>query len=225
MDGIGETLKQKAGPLPVWAWAVVGTALLAGIFYYRQKKAASTAQTADTTSGTPTQTNLGTVPISNLTTTAQPMPITMGDTFVDVAGTSASASATGGGGGGGGGGNGGGGGGGGAGGTSTSTGGISTGAPGGAGGAGGIVNPSPPPAAPAPKPVTPPPAAPTPVAKTTTMTVCPWPAWCGSLSGIAQHYYGNGNLWPQIYNANKAKIGSNPNLIKVGTILTIPAKS
>lgn len=80
-EGIGATLKEKAGPFPIWTWAVIGTAGLAGILYYRQKQKAA-ASAADTSAGD--QSNLGTVPISNLTTSAQPMPIQMGDTFVDV---------------------------------------------------------------------------------------------------------------------------------------------
>jgi nucleoid-associated protein YgaU len=45
------------------------------------------------------------------------------------------------------------------------------------------------------------------------------------LWGIAQHFYGNGALWTQIYNANKGVIGANPNLIHTGAVLTIPAKA
>lgn len=43
-----------------------------------------------------------------------------------------------------------------------------------------------------------------------------------SLFSIAQHFYGNGNDYMKIYNANKGKIGSNPSLIHAGTVLTIP---
>ena len=38
---------------------------------------------------------------------------------------------------------------------------------------------------------------------------------------IAKKYYGNGAQYTKIYNANKDKI-SNPNLIYVGQVLTIP---
>ena len=38
---------------------------------------------------------------------------------------------------------------------------------------------------------------------------------------IAKKYYGNGAQYMKIYNANKDKI-SNPNLIYVGQVLTIP---
>jgi hypothetical protein len=41
------------------------------------------------------------------------------------------------------------------------------------------------------------------------------------LSDIAQKEYGDSDLWPLIYDANKAKIGVNPNLIQPGQILTI----
>jgi LysM repeat protein len=42
------------------------------------------------------------------------------------------------------------------------------------------------------------------------------------LSKIAQQFYGNANLWPQIYAANKGVIGANPNLIFPGQTLVIP---
>jgi LysM domain len=43
-----------------------------------------------------------------------------------------------------------------------------------------------------------------------------------SLSKIAQKFYGNPSLWSKIYQANKALIGPNPNLILPGQTLTIP---
>jgi nucleoid-associated protein YgaU len=185
-DGIGETLKQKAGPLPVWAWAVIGTGGVA-FYLYRKNKAAAAAAQQDT-SGTD-QSNLGNVPISNLSTGAAPMPIQMGDTFVNVS-------------------------------QPPDTDNPSPGPP----GAPGKPGPIGPPGPPAPKMPAPPPKPTPPAPKTTKVTVCPWPAWCGSLSGIAQHEWGNGNLWPTLYNANKGIIGSNPNKLRVGQILTIPAK-
>ncbi|HMR62675.1 MAG TPA: LysM peptidoglycan-binding domain-containing protein [Anaerolineae bacterium] len=43
-----------------------------------------------------------------------------------------------------------------------------------------------------------------------------------TLGGIAQKYYGSAAKWPQIYEANKAVIGANPNLIRPGQVLQIP---
>jgi nucleoid-associated protein YgaU len=43
-----------------------------------------------------------------------------------------------------------------------------------------------------------------------------------TLSKIAQQAYGDGNLWPKIYEANKPVIGPNPNLIRPGEVLRIP---
>lgn len=43
------------------------------------------------------------------------------------------------------------------------------------------------------------------------------------LWGIARRFYGNGAKYTVIYNANKAVVGSNPNLIYPGQVLTIPA--
>lgn len=42
------------------------------------------------------------------------------------------------------------------------------------------------------------------------------------LYNIAKKFYGDGSLYTKIYNANKKLIGSNPNLIKAGQVLTIP---
>lgn len=55
-----------------------------------------------------------------------------------------------------------------------------------------------------------------------TVTVTPWPTQNSTLWGIAQSVYGDGTKWPQIYAANKAAIGNNPNLIYAGTKLVIP---
>src|SRR5947209_16686076 len=46
-----------------------------------------------------------------------------------------------------------------------------------------------------------------------------------TLSGIAQQAYGDGNQWPKIYNANTQVIGNDPNLIRPGEVLYIPALS
>ncbi|MBR1883871.1 MAG: LysM peptidoglycan-binding domain-containing protein [Clostridia bacterium] len=40
---------------------------------------------------------------------------------------------------------------------------------------------------------------------------------------IAQKFYGKGIMNQKIYNANKAVIGDNPDLIRPGMVLTIPA--
>lgn len=42
------------------------------------------------------------------------------------------------------------------------------------------------------------------------------------LWNLAKQYYGDGSKWPEIYNANRDLIGSNPNLIIDGTRLVIP---
>ena len=45
-----------------------------------------------------------------------------------------------------------------------------------------------------------------------------------SLFSIAQRFYGDGNQWHQIYDyANKQVIGQDPNLIRPGEVLYIPA--
>ena len=43
-----------------------------------------------------------------------------------------------------------------------------------------------------------------------------------SLSRIAKTIYGQAGKWHLIYDANKAVIGNNPDLIKPGQVLTIP---
>lgn len=43
-----------------------------------------------------------------------------------------------------------------------------------------------------------------------------------SLSKIAKQLYGNAGKWRKIYDANKAVIGNNPDLIKPGQVFTIP---
>ena len=44
-----------------------------------------------------------------------------------------------------------------------------------------------------------------------------------SLSKIAKKHYGDAAKWHQIYEANKATIGSNPDHIEVGQVLTLPS--
>lgn len=39
---------------------------------------------------------------------------------------------------------------------------------------------------------------------------------------LATRFYGNGNLWNIIYEANRQVIGSDPNTLRVGEVLTIP---
>ncbi len=46
-----------------------------------------------------------------------------------------------------------------------------------------------------------------------------------ALSDIAQAQYGSADLWPLIYDSNRATIGANPNLIQPGTKLTLPPLS
>ena len=43
------------------------------------------------------------------------------------------------------------------------------------------------------------------------------------LWNIAKKFYGNGSKYSLIYNANKSVIGGNPNSIRPGQVLTIPA--
>jgi len=43
-----------------------------------------------------------------------------------------------------------------------------------------------------------------------------------SLSKIAKAHYGRMDKWRVIYEANRAVIGNNPDLIKPGQVLTIP---
>jgi hypothetical protein len=77
-----EALTRKYGPLPGWAWGLI----VAGVAYWylvrRKKQQAAAAAAAAQAQGL--SSNLGTVPVSNLTTSAEPMPIQMGDTFVNV---------------------------------------------------------------------------------------------------------------------------------------------
>ena len=79
--GIGAKLTEHVGPLPLWSYGVIA-ALIAYLYmvYESNKHKAddSQAQTADTP-----MVSSSNVPISNLTTAAGPMPIMMGDTFVN----------------------------------------------------------------------------------------------------------------------------------------------
>jgi len=85
-ETIGQTASSKVGPLPIWVWAVGGAGIVGGILYWRNKKAQAAAQQA-AQQNTPVASNLNTTtPVSNLTTQAQPMPLQLGDTFVNVPG-------------------------------------------------------------------------------------------------------------------------------------------
>lgn len=43
-----------------------------------------------------------------------------------------------------------------------------------------------------------------------------------TLFSIAKHFYGDGNLWPEIYRLNQTAIGDNPRIIRPRTLLKIP---
>lgn len=76
-----DALTRKYGPLPGWAWGL----LIAGAAYWymsRKKKQAAAAAAAQQNANN-VSSNLQSVPVSNLTTAAQPMPIQLGDTFVN----------------------------------------------------------------------------------------------------------------------------------------------
>jgi LysM repeat protein len=66
---------------------------------------------------------------------------------------------------------------------------------------------------PPPPPPPPPPAAPPARTYTVVRTDCLWK--------IAQRFYGNGALWPRIFDANRNQI-KNPNLIYPGQVFVIP---
>ncbi len=66
------------------------------------------------------------------------------------------------------------------------------------------------PAAPVPKPV--------PTAKKRTYTVKPG----DSLPAIARHELGNEARWRELYAMNRGVVGSNPDLIQPGMVLTLP---
>jgi nucleoid-associated protein YgaU len=45
-----------------------------------------------------------------------------------------------------------------------------------------------------------------------------------TLPSIAAAVYGDSNQWKTIYNANKATIGSDPNILQPGLQITLPPK-
>jgi hypothetical protein len=66
-------------------------------------------------------------------------------------------------------------------------------------------------------PAAPPPAGPYPYGRTTYVV-----QMGDALPKIARAFYGNSNQWPRIYEANRAVIGPNPNLLFPGKRLVIP---
>lgn len=82
---MGETLTRRVGFLPVWAWAALGTLILIVYLTYRRKQQMNAQALAAQNQASGLSSNTQ-VPISNLTTQAQPMPIQMGDMFVNVPG-------------------------------------------------------------------------------------------------------------------------------------------
>lgn len=82
MPGMGDTLTNKVGPLPTWAWAGLATAGLGGYLLWRKKQSVAAQNAANNSNAN--SSNLGTVPISNLSTSAEPMPVSVGPTFVNV---------------------------------------------------------------------------------------------------------------------------------------------
>ena len=44
-----------------------------------------------------------------------------------------------------------------------------------------------------------------------------------SLSKIAKNHYGDAAKWHQLYEANKNLIGTNPDKIEIGQVLTLPS--
>jgi len=76
-------------------------------------------------------------------------------------------------------------------------------------------------ASPVQPPATPAPAPPAAAAPARTYTVQSG----DTLPAIANQVYGDANKWTVIYDANRATIGDDPNLIQVGTQLTIPSEA
>jgi hypothetical protein len=48
-----------------------------------------------------------------------------------------------------------------------------------------------------------------------------WPSWDSTLYGLANHFYGKGEDWPRIFNANR-NVLANPNELNPGMVLIIP---
>lgn len=84
--GIFDTLKQKAGPLPIWAWAGLGTVALA--VYLIRKKSKTAQQTADQTAADQTNSNLGSAAeLANQFEVAGLMPYQGGSVYVNTTST------------------------------------------------------------------------------------------------------------------------------------------
>lgn len=92
---------------------------------------------------------------------------------------------------------------------------------------------TPPPVVKPPPVVTPPPPAPKPPSRPALryFVITPWPTPGSTLWGIARHFYGNGNRWPELFNANREGFtrpdGSkgwirNPDLIYPGRTVWVP---
>jgi cell division septation protein DedD len=79
------------------------------------------------------------------------------------------------------------------------------------------------------------PASPSPVARSTPAPGEPTPAPAvaaeyvvedgDTMRGVAEKVYGDANLWPRIYDANRDLIGPNPDALQVGMHLHIPPAS
>lgn len=80
MGGIGDTLKQKVGPLPIWAWTLLGTILLALVLMRsKNKNAATTKSAADQTNS-----DLGSAAeLANMFEVAGLMPYQGGDVYIN----------------------------------------------------------------------------------------------------------------------------------------------
>lgn len=93
MNDFMTTLKAKFGPLPIWAWAGLGTVLLALFLMHRKAK----ASTSDTTSAAADQanSNLGSAAeLANMFEIAGLMPYQGGDVYVNTTTTTAPPPAT-----------------------------------------------------------------------------------------------------------------------------------
>lgn len=79
MGGIGETLKSKLGPLPVWVWTLLGTITLA-LFLISKKNKGDTSQAA----ADQTNSDLGSAAeLANMFEVAGLMPYQGGDVYIN----------------------------------------------------------------------------------------------------------------------------------------------